>query len=179
VRIGLDLVVKDASELVDLDNRRASVVMDNTALPIVIKDALLLQLCVARVLLGQRILVPDRDMRVDEGITGRDSNHTTRVVSLLYIVEFKPPRSRLVVNIAHTIVLLVPIENAFTVRCWVGLAWLSYRLVVRIASCLPLQTLLLLDRVAIAVGLAVHITVRPGKRSSLDERTFRDVVKAA
>lgn len=179
VQIRLDLVVKDSTYLINLDDGSASIVMDYTILPIMVENALLLKFCVTRVLLGERVLVPDRDVRVDDGIGGRDSNHAARVVSLLYLIKIETSRFRLVVLITHTIILLISVEDALTVRSWVSLASSRYRLVVRNSSCLPLEPLCFFDIVTVAVSLAVHIFISFRHHRSLNERAFRKSALAA
>ena len=66
-----NLVVEDATFLVDLDYGRARVVMDDSISPIMVMDALLLEGVVARILYKKTVLVPYRNMRVNEGVFSR------------------------------------------------------------------------------------------------------------
>ena len=153
----MDLVVKDASLLIDLDDRRSSVVNDNTALRIVVPLALLLKGAIARIFDRHRVLVANRDMRVDDSIGGRDGNHARRVVNLIVLGQLEATCPCLVVSILHSVVLLIAIEDALAHRRRINLADSSNRLVVTLG--LSLERLHGPNRIAIPVSLAVDVAV--------------------
>ena len=69
--VWLDLVVEDATDLINFDDRRSSVVMNDAILPVVVKHTLLLKISVSGVLLvvRKRVLVSNGNVRVDDSIS--------------------------------------------------------------------------------------------------------------
>lgn len=76
------LCIKDATFLIDFDNRRARIVCNDSTRRVAIEGALLDQRHVPWILLWESILVPDRNMWIDEGIGRGDVDQTIWVVSL-------------------------------------------------------------------------------------------------
>ena len=153
-----ELGVENATFLVDLDDRRPGVVHDHAARRVAIEGALLDQRHVPWILLWQCVLVPDRDMWVNQGIGGRNVSQTVRVVSLTDPVQLELLRLGLVIRVLDTF-LDVSIEDALTslhrvdATCMGYLVWVS-------PSALQLLSLHRADGLTISVGLAVDVAER-------------------
>ena len=78
----VELLIKDATLLINFDNGGACVICDHSSSGIALEGCLLSEWYITRILLGEGILVPDSDMRVDEGIGGADVDETIWIVSL-------------------------------------------------------------------------------------------------
>ena len=160
------LIVEDATFLVDLDHRCTRVVVDHAALPIMINSALLLERNISLFDLWHRVLVPDRDVWVNDGITCIYTQNTVRVVSLRLLIDVETPSLRLVTLVAHTIVLLVLFEDTLTVRSGVCLTHACHRLVVAARN--ELKSLQLLNGVSVTISLTVYIQEPFGIHLGLD-----------
>ena len=155
-----ELCVENATLLVDLDDGRAGVVCDDAACRVAIESALLDQRNVPWSLLWQGVFVPDRDMRVNQGVGSRDVNQAIRVVSLTDPVQLKLLRLGLVIGVLDTF-LDVSIKNALASLHRVDTACMGY--LVWVSPC-ALQLLALhgADGLSISVGLAVDVAERLG-----------------
>ena len=78
----VELLIKDATLLINFDNGGACVICDHSSSGIALEGRLLSEWYITRILLGEGILVPDSDMRVDEGVGGADVDETIWIVSL-------------------------------------------------------------------------------------------------
>ena len=155
-----DLVVKDASFLINFDDRCSCVIPDYARFKIALVQSSLLQRIVTGIFTRQRRLMPDRDMRVDHGILGTDSNHATRIVSFRDLIELEASRSRLVVLIAHAIVLFIPVQHTFSIGLRIGLTSSNIDLIVTLS--LALKVFQFTNGVTVTVSLAVIVLVLLG-----------------
>ena len=151
-------MVEDAAFLVDLDDGRACVVGDYSTRLVPVERALLRQGHVPWILLWQSIFMPNRDMRVDQSISGRNMHQAMRVVSLADGVQLEFLRLCFVIRVLNA-VFDVSIEDTLAPLDWVDTAGMGEAPRVCPVA-LHLLTLHRSDRRPVPVSLAVHVAER-------------------
>lgn len=99
----VELLVEDASLLVDLDNGSTVVIGDNSALLVSSHEVLLDEFDVARVFFGHGLLVANGHIRVNNGIGCRNMDQSVRVVSLGKFVQIEFASLSLRISIGYSI----------------------------------------------------------------------------
>ena len=116
-------------------------------------------------------------MRIDDRIGCRHCDQAARVVSLRDAAKLETPRFSLVILVSHTILLLVPFEDALTVGCRVRLAKACHCLIVTTSD--ELETLLLCNYVPVTISLTVNVLECSCQHLGLYERALMGAVKTA
>lgn len=166
------LLVKDASFLVNLDNRCASEVSYHPTGAIAVVSVLLSKTLVARILFRELLLVADGDMGIDQGVGGCDVHESVGVVNLGELVEIKLAGTCLGICICDPVRFFVSIEDALAD----GFREHVIRIVRRCAAVfLTLKNLQLPNCASIAVCLAVDVAPSPLVQSRLHHMRLRRI----
>ena len=99
----VELLVEDASLLVDLDNGSAVVIVDNSTLLVPSHKVLLGEFGVAWVFFGHSFLVANGHIRVNHGIGCRNMDQSVRVVSLGKFVQIEFASLSFSISIGYSI----------------------------------------------------------------------------
>ena len=108
------LLIENSSLLVDLDHWSSSVVVDHSALLVMLLSSSLEQFLVARVLVRHLLLVANRDVWVNQGVLGAHVGMSIWIVRTFDVLHDELASFGFVVDILNSIILLVDVEGALS-----------------------------------------------------------------
>jgi len=151
-----ELLVENATYLVDFNDRLARVVIDHPPGEVALLDILLDQRHVAGVPGSHRLLVPDRDVGVDQGIGGSHVHEAFGIVSLRELVKIEFAGLGLGVGVLDPI-FDVPLEDARFLGNRIHSAWPVGHRFSKSAEATHLKFFTRADLRSVTIGLTVYI----------------------
>ena len=154
-----ELHIKHASFLVNLDDRGARIVGNNSSRGISIHSVLLEQLHVSRILFRQFDLVADCDVRVNHSIFSANMLQAVRIVSLIYPIKVELAGFSLCILILHAIFFEITIKGSLTLDSSILLTRDMKDTLTSISQGIHLQFFTLTNIVSETISLTVDLTI--------------------